>query len=48
MTRQGAFEDRSPSPRSWGVVAAGPRIVVVDTNNHRLQGWPARRLEAHP
>jgi DNA-binding beta-propeller fold protein YncE len=32
----------------WGVLAAGPRIYVVDTNNHRLQDWPAGRLGAHP
>jgi DNA-binding beta-propeller fold protein YncE len=32
----------------WGVLAAGPRVWVVDTSNHRLQDWPAARLEAHP
>lgn len=28
----------------WGVVAAGPKILVVDSGNHRLQLWPAGRL----
>jgi DNA-binding beta-propeller fold protein YncE len=32
----------------WGVVAAGPRIYVVDTLNHRLQDWPAARLGGTP
>lgn len=28
----------------WAVVAAGPKIVVLDSENHRLQIWPAGRL----
>jgi DNA-binding beta-propeller fold protein YncE len=32
----------------WGVVAAGARVYVVDTLNHRLQDWPAARLGGGP
>lgn len=32
----------------WGVAAAGPKIVVVDSGNHRLQIWPAGRLKGLP
>jgi sugar lactone lactonase YvrE len=32
----------------WGVVAAGPKIVVVDSGNHRLQLWPSDRLKGTP
>jgi DNA-binding beta-propeller fold protein YncE len=28
----------------WSVVAAGAKIVVVDSENHRLQLWPSSRL----
>ena len=28
----------------WAVVAAGPKILVVDSENHRLQLWPSSRL----
>ena len=30
----------------WGVVAAGPDVLVVDSGNHRLQLWPAGRFGA--
>ena len=30
----------------WGVVAAGPDVLVVDSGNHRLQLWPAGRIGA--
>jgi tripartite motif-containing protein 71 len=32
----------------WGVVAAGPNILVVDSGNHRLQFWPAGRIGGPP
>ena len=32
----------------WGVVAMGPKIMVVDSGNHRLQLWPAARLGGAP
>lgn len=32
----------------WGVVAAGPDVLVVDTGNRRLQLWPASRLGGAP
>jgi len=32
----------------WGVVAAGAKIFVVDSGNHRIQVWPSSRLSSRP
>jgi len=41
---------RAPGELStpWGVVAAGSKVYVVDSGNHRVQVWPSSRFRPGP